>query len=476
MRSVKITALVLVLLTVLGLAGCSGKPKIDEIEALTQVVTEAQLQEFRTYPNLKYLDASGSTCYTALRKFMADCPQVEVVYTVPFGSKTVTNKETSLILGPEDANPAELGTNLRNLPALTALTLTDTDLTLEELDALKAAYPELTVSYTVSLSGQEYTSDAVSADLTELKPEELNAVLPKLALLPALAEVQLRSGTEEGALNPEQVKTLMDACPNVHFQYSFDLFGQTLSTDTETVEFVNAAIGDGGETAIRQALDILPRCTYFKLDECGLSNEVMASIREDYPNTKVVWRIHFGKYSALTDTEILKAVYNVFDHTVADLIYCNDVKYIDMGHNDTLTDVSFMAHMPKLEIVIISGSGVSDISCFQGNKNLVFLEMAYCYNLKDLSPLKECENLRFLNVGYTQVTNLEPLDNLVLERFVCIQNRVPYDEQELFKTFHPDCWTRFTGENPYSLGWRYEDIGETFSPFYLKMREIFGYE
>ena len=464
------------MLAVLGLAGCSSPPKTDDIEQITQVVTEAQLQEFRTYPNLKYLDASGSTCYTALRKFMADCPQVEVVYTVPFGSKTVTNTQADLILGPEDADAAELSTNLRNLPDLTALTLTDTDLTLAELEALKTAYPNLSLSYTVSLLGQEYTADAVSADLSELKPEDLEAILPRLALLTALTEAQLRSGTQEGALTPEQVKSLMDACPNVHFHYSFDLFGQTLSTDTETVEFVNAAIGNEGETAIRQALDIMPKCTYFKLDECGLSNEVLASIRDDYPSTKIVWRIHYGKYSALTDTEILKAVYNVFDHTVADLIYCTDVKYIDMGHNDSLTDISFMAYMPKLEIVIISGSGVSDISCFQGNKNLVFLEMAYCYNLKDLSPLKECENLRFLNVGYTQVTNLEALDNLVLERFVCIQNKVPYQEQELFKTFHPDCWTRFTGENPYSLGWRYEDIGETFSPFYLKMRDIFGYK
>ena len=91
MKSVKITALLLVMLAALGLAGCSSTPKTDDIEQITQVVTEAQLQEFRTYPNLKYLDASGSTCYTALRKFMADCPQVEVVYTVPFGSKTVTN-------------------------------------------------------------------------------------------------------------------------------------------------------------------------------------------------------------------------------------------------------------------------------------------------------------------------------------------------------------------------------------------------
>lgn len=480
MKSVKLAAVLLSLLLILGLTGCKqgegSRQNIEEIEEITQVVTEADLYEFRSYPNLKKLDIRGSTCYPAIMRFVADCPQVEVLYTVTFGNAEISSTETAATLSPEDVQPEVLQTHLRYLPRLTSLTLTGTNLTAQELDALRTAYPSLEISYTVEILGTQYASDAGNVDLSGLTSEQLSDALQKLALLPGLTSAELMDSAGNSALTMEQVKTLMDAFPGVAFHYTFELFGQTLSTETETVEFLNQSIGDSGEAAIRQALDIMPKCTYFKLDECGLSNEVLAGIRDDYPNTKIVWRIHFGKYSALTDTDTLKAVYNVFDHTVADLIYCTDVKYIDMGHNDSLTDISFMSYMPKLEIVIISGSGVSDISCFAGNKNLVFLEMAYCYNLKDLSPLKECENLRFLNVGYTQVTNLEPLDNLVLERFVCIQNKVLYEEQELFKTFHPDCWTRFTGENPYSLGWRYEDIGETFSPFYLKMRDIFGYE
>ena len=472
MKSVKICSVFLVLAVLLGLSGCGEKARIEAVEEVTQVVTPADLEAFRTYPNLKKLDASGSTCYSALIKFIADCPQVDVTYTVPLGNTEASNKVTSLVMQPGDASFDALQKNLRYLPGITSLTLVRTALTSGEMDALVSLYPSLELTYTVDILGKEYTPDTIGVDLSALEETQLESVLKSLALLPELAEVQLTGSS----ISMEQVKQVMESLPKATVSYTFDLFGQTLSLDAEEVQFTGTDIGNEGETSIRQALDIMPNCKRFVLDDCGLDNEVLAGLREDYPDTKIVWRVHFGKYSVLTDTDTIKAVYNVFDNTVADLKYCNDVKYIDMGHNDQLTDISFMGYMPQLEIVIVSGSAVKDISCFASCPNLEFLELAYCGFLTDVAPLKDCTRLRFLNLSYTGVTDLEPLDSLPLERFVCIQSKVPYDERDFFTTFHPDCWTRFKGEDPYSLGWRYDDVGETFSPFYLKMRDIFGYE
>ena len=469
MKFMKIFSMLLAALLVLGLAGCSN---VDKIEDITQVVTPADLETFGTYPNLTTLDATGSTCYSALVKFAEDHPQVDVTYTVSLGAREVSNKDTSVTLLPDEAQFDALKKNLGYLPQLRSVTLPRTTLTWEELEALKAAHPALEIRYTVDILGAEYMPDVTTLDLSAMTEEQAEDVLKPLSLLPELSTLELTGSTA----TPLQVKAIMEAFPEPEIRYSFQLFGQTLTTDQEEVIFKGVSIGNQGEHDIRQALDILPNCRRFVLDDCGLENEVLAAIREDYPDTNVVWRVHFGKYSVLTDTDTIKAVYNVFDNTVADLKYCRDVKYIDMGHNETLTDISFMGYMPKLEIIIVSGSAVADISCFSNCPNLEFLEMAYCWRLEDLSALKECTRLRFLNVSFTSVTDLSPLDSLNLERFVCIQSQVPYTERELFTTFHPDCWIRFLGSDPYSLGWRYDDVGITFSPFYLKMREIFGYE
>jgi transcriptional regulator with XRE-family HTH domain len=94
----------------------------------------------------------------------------------------------------------------------------------------------------------------------------------------------------------------------------------------------------------------------------------------------------------------------------------------------------------------------------------------------DISPLKECESLRFLNVSFSKVADLSPLDDLKLERFVCLSTNVPEADRPAFEEKHPDCWTRFTGENPYSLGWRYDDVGVTRSEYYIHIREVFDYD
>jgi hypothetical protein len=145
-----------------------------------------------------------------------------------------------------------------------------------------------------------------------------------------------------------------------------------------------------------------------------------------------------------------------------------------MGHNTTLTDISFASYMPDLEILILSGSSIKNVDPLANCKNLVFLEMANCYVLEDISALKTCESLRFLNIGFSKVTDLTPIEDLPLERFVCLGPQMDKETQIAFEENHPDCWVRFTGQNPLSLGWKYDDIGITYSEYYKFIREVFN--
>ena len=63
------------------------------------------------------------------------------------------------------------------------------------------------------------------------------------------------------------------------------------------------------------ALDLLSNCQRFVLEDCGLSNELLAKLREDYRGrTKVVWRVYFGSNgTCLTDAEELVLDPGTFD-------------------------------------------------------------------------------------------------------------------------------------------------------------------
>ena len=219
-------------------------------------------------------------------------------------------------------------------------------------------------------------------------------------------------------------------------------------------------------------------CERFVFNGCHISNEVMASLREDYRGKiKIVWRVYFGNGgSCLTDREVIKMVYGLTNANSKSLRYCEDAKFIDFGHNETLTDISFVEGMPNLEAIILSGSPIKDLTPFAGNKSLYFLEIAYCSYIEDLSPLKDCTNLGMLNVSYTGVTDLSAVDGLPLERLTFTHTKVSDEEIARYEGVNPNCWLTYGDNNPYGVGWRYEEDGKQ-SEYYKKIasKDIFDY-
>lgn len=444
----------------------------DQIVSLTMIVTEEDFPELQQYTNLQTLDLTGSTCYGAIARYAKNYPQVDVIYTISLGAAEVDPHAAELSLKASDVTFEALLENLQYLEELKSLSLAGITFTPEQVTQLQEAYPELSISYTVPMLGNEIPSDTETLDLSKLSPDLVPEAAKALALLENLKTVELMDGKATN-LSKADVKILVDAAPEAIFHYTFQLFGKTISTNDEEVEFNKVKIGNEGEAELREALAIMTGCKSFRVIDCGVDYEILAKIREDNPRTKLVWRVQFGKYSAMTDTDTIRAVKNVFDDTCFNLRYCNEVKYMDLGHNETLSDLSFVGFMPELEILIVSGCAVKDLSGFENCKKLKFLELAYCGKLQDISPLAGCESLTDLNISYTKVSDLMPLDGLPLEHLMSVHSWVQPKEQTTFKEIHPDCWSQFYAAQPYGKGWRYEQDGKTYTPGYTKVREVF---
>lgn len=446
-------------------------------------VTQSELTFLVSYfPNLTALDATGCEDYALLEEFQEEHPSCLVTYQVNLGGTSVTPDIQALTLEEGDYDYALLTENMVHLPKLTSLTLTKTELTLEQIDALKAAYENVAIRCTVEILGSEYDVETTSLNLSALTSQDVSSTAEKLAMLPSLETVELMKDDGTSDLTTADVKQLMEAAPEIVFHYTFDFFGTTLSTDTEEVEIKNQNIGDDNENEVRLALDLLTNCKRFVLDNCKLSNEVMAQIRDDYRDrTKVVWRVWFGQGSSLTDAELMRVVGDLLDSNCKDLIYCEDVVCIDLGHNEWLTDTSFIAGMVNLEYCIISGAPIKDLTPFSNCKKLKFLEIAFCEYIDDATPLAQCESLEMLNISNTHIVDLSPLDDLPLTHMCAKLNpsgksRVPSDEQNRFIEKHPDCWTTFDGSQPYGPGWRYDEDGITPLPYYQQIRDWMLYD
>lgn len=470
----------LLLMCVMLLAAC-GKPgdpgqtesPVPDVEEITLVVTEQTIHQLEDYPNLKKADLSGSTCYAQIADYAKEHPQVEVIYTIDLGASQPKADVETLTLESFDYDL--LLENLRYFPRLRELNLPGMELTFQQLQELRLTYPELSLRYTVALLGQEISSEAIEADLSAMTSENVEEAAAALPLLPNLRTVKLSDEEGNSALSVEEVHTLQESAPEVMLDYTFDLFGQRISTTDERVEFHSKKIGDSREPELRQALDIMKGCKYLLLEHCYFSDEVLAQLREDYRDqTKIVWRIYFAKAgSCLTDRTVLRYVYNVTNSTVKQLKYCEDVEYIDFGHNEILSDWSWVSNMPRLKAIIASGSIIKDLTPFENCKELEFLELSNCGLVTDLSPLSGCDSLKRLNISYTHVEDLSPLDKLPLECFVYVKPRASQEELDRFGEVHPECLTQYEG-NEYGTPWRYEENGDP-TPYYAKLQEVFHY-
>ena len=471
-----------ILAALLLLAGCQQEPSVPTtvppeteppVEQLAMVVTEDTIVQLEQYPALKRVDLTGSTCYAAIAEYMQKHPGVDVTYTVQLGTAKAVDDATTLLLDPGACDYATLAENLQYLPKLESVSMPRSTLSPEEIVALQGLYPQISWDFTLILLGQELSSTTTEVNLSVLEQNRVEEAAQKLSLFPNIEKVELMNSYGQSDLSIEDVRTLQRSAPNTLFHYTFTLFGKTVSTTDPRIEFVKEDIGNEGEAELRAALEILKGCDYLLLDDCGFDNEVLAQVREDFPETEVVWRIHVWQRSWLTDTDTIRAVYHVDDYNCEPFKYCTKTKYIDMGHNEELTDISFIAHMPDLEIVILSGSPISDLTPFTDHTKLIFLELAYCGNIKDVSALEGCTSLAHINLSYTKVVDITPLYELPLEQLCAVRSKIEWDSWEDIMELHPNCTVRYDGTQPYGTGWRYKKNG-AYTDIYARVREVFN--
>lgn len=123
---------------------------------------------------------------------------------------------------------------------------------------------------------------------------QINAAQEVLARLPQLESVELMRADGTTGLSQADVEWLVNAAPNASFHYTFTLFGKEISTNDSRVEFKNLSLTEDDVPALKQALAIMTDCEAFVLENCGLDNDTMASIRAEYPRTELVWKIHLA--------------------------------------------------------------------------------------------------------------------------------------------------------------------------------------
>ncbi len=499
-RLIKKTVPILAAVMLVLLTGCTKSIKLggqrfgEESTELTAVINAEDTEKLGLFPSLKAADLRGSTCYDEIFRWAQAHPDVDVRYCLAFPDGTVAeNDAESLTLTKlSGGDIPEVSRLLQYMTGLKFLSLEGSDLSLDDVKTLSEAYPEIELSYSFSFLGQAVDYHCASLSLVGLASQDVRTAAEVISRLPKLKKVDL--GDENSTqIGWEEIALLESACPDAEFAYDFTLYGKEFSLKSRRMDLNHIPIGDEGALVCR-VIPCMPRLKYLDMDSCGVSNEGMVSIREAFPHLRVVWRIWFGEaYSVRTDVERILASNpsaggNLTAKNTADLKYCTRVRYMDIGHNEILGDISFVQYMPELEVLIAAMDGLSDLSPLSACTKLEYLEIQTNPQLTDISALAPLVNLKHLNMARNGgVTDLSPLFGMTkLERlWLGASSSYPQEQIDKIQANNPDCninifvyldpteggW-RFTGTNPkviwtteYILHERYEKLLDQFDHY-----------
>lgn len=435
-------------------------------------------------------------CLLTLMILLAGCGAEQPAATTATTIPTVDIGGTVLTLETDRLDLTELAWEYQPLldaaPQLTAVTVIDlglTDLTAWEMDGLKAAFPQSEVRYSVDVLGKRVPHDTLSLDLCTMDPARTDELVAVLPMLPSLQEINFANG--EGCVydldSIRQLDKVQAAAPQALLRVRFELYGQTVTSEDERIEYYLTPIGNEGAEVVRSVLPYLKSCTYFLMDGCDIDYEILAKMRDDFPQTKIVWRIWLAgpfygserltlRASMLSDTKLIRTVV-VTDRNCHLLNYCTETKYMDLGHNDYISDCSFINYMPDLEVAILGLTEIADISPLKNCPKLEYLELFSC-KVSDLSPLASCTELRHLNISNLKgVTDLTPLYGLKkLERFRGVMNpQLSVAQFDELAAQLPNCTMLREGWDPTENGWRKDKDGNIV-PRYALLKEQMEYD
>ena len=418
------------------------------------------------------------------------------VSAVDIGGSTAETSAAELQLGEMAWEPDALR---EAAPALMAVETVELgDCSLEELKTVKELFPCAALHFRTELDGVPVDERTESLDLRTAEESLAPQAAFLAGLMPQLREIILRSApvippdadyaellrrmgkTPEpeydcsSLWSAESFALLQEAAPQAELLGQFVLYGQLLSCESEEVEIIEQNVGDEGLAAIRRVLPRLKHCRRFLLQDCNIDYALLDELRSAFPERNIVWRIHAGWCSAFTDTERIW-MDNLTNESAQALQYCTKVKYLDLGHNKGMSDISFVEKMPELEVLILAMTGVDDLTPLSSCKKLEYLEVYSSFELEDLSPLAACTELQHLNIGnLPKVSDISCLYALPkLKRLRTGWDYIPREQKEEIKKLMPDCTMLFENLDPDQNNWRF--IGNSLAERYALLLQQMQY-
>lgn len=178
-----------------------------------------------------------------INKLREKYPDVVFEWDVKIGNRTIVGDTTALELSDSDGASAEqLVAAAPALPQITSLKLSGMALSVDQYEAVRTAYPNAAVEWTVPTAGG-IPHDADSASLSDMA--DFRELVGMLGYLPRMRRVDMTAAQ----ITLEDSEYLANLCTVLQLDviWTVSVFGQSMRSDTTTLELSGEGITDLSE-------------------------------------------------------------------------------------------------------------------------------------------------------------------------------------------------------------------------------------
>lgn len=161
-------------------------------------------------------------------------PGVLFVWEIDLGGVSVQSSAATLKLSRGQISAGELTQKLALFPLLKDVDIGECGYTLEEINSLRSAFPNLHFRWTVELLGKIFSSDSTEIDLSGIKMTDTSAVEAALPSLPNLKKVIM----SDCGFSDEEMDALNQRYEDIRFVWT--IYFRTFSMRTDAKEWIAA--------------------------------------------------------------------------------------------------------------------------------------------------------------------------------------------------------------------------------------------
>ncbi len=423
-----------------------------------------QLEKIKELTQLQQLDLrSTGLTETQFLDLQAALPNCEILWSVPFQGSFLDCTTRELVLEQLDETDLHALAYFPDLTAVNADRCTDYGPIL----TMQAQYPDLTVSYLVTIGDENHPGSAEELIISDPDLEELARNLP---LLPMVHTVYLQGMLPENS----EIVALKQQFPGIQFSWDFELLDVPVNSLDTFVDLSRVVMKN------TEALEAMLPCFYnleqVDMIDCGIHNDAMEALNQRHPGTKFVWRVAVSGVWVRTDAKYFMPWKHKLSSIgdLSTLKYCHDMECLDFGHKGIHT-FEFVEHMPKLRFLLVLDCYVQDLSSIAACTSLEFLELAQT-PIYEYWPLINLTNLTDLNISSTphnydkhQTVGLNDTTMLyqftMLDRLWFTRSFMSDAQKDSLRAALPDTQVTLDTGACTTAGWRY-------SPNYYEHRDI----